>query len=69
MGGEDERTLVHLLTDQIEFAYVVILNKVDDAGPQKVDAALLPVIAASDPKSQPDLPDPFPAWQPVGDAA
>ncbi len=39
MGKEDERTLVHLLTDQIEFADVVILNKVDDAGPEKVDAA------------------------------
>jgi len=39
MGEEDERTLVHLLTDQIEFADVVILNKIDDAGPQKVDAA------------------------------
>jgi G3E family GTPase len=39
MGEEDERTLVHLLTDQIEFADVVILNKVDDAGPDKVDAA------------------------------
>ncbi|MEL7046229.1 MAG: GTP-binding protein, partial [Pseudomonadota bacterium] len=31
MGEEDERTLVHLLTDQIEFADVVVLNKVDDA--------------------------------------
>ena len=39
MGEEDDRTLVHLLTDQIEFADVVILNKVDDAGPNKVDAA------------------------------
>lgn len=39
MGEEDERTLVHLLTDQIEFADVVILNKIDDAGPKKVDAA------------------------------
>jgi len=39
MGEEDERTLVHLLTDQIEFADVVILNKVDDAGPDRVDAA------------------------------
>ncbi|MEL6966338.1 MAG: GTP-binding protein [Pseudomonadota bacterium] len=39
LGDEDERTLVHLLTDQIEFADVVILNKVDDAGPQRVDAA------------------------------
>ena len=40
MGEEDERTLVHLLTDQIEFADVVILNKVDDATPTQVDAAL-----------------------------
>ncbi|ABD55171.1 GTP-binding protein [Jannaschia sp. CCS1] len=39
MGEEDDRTLVHLLTDQIEFADVVILNKVSDAGPEKVDAA------------------------------
>ena len=39
MGEADERTLVHLLTDQIEFADVVILNKVDDAGPERTDAA------------------------------
>ena len=39
MGEEDERTLVHLLTDQMEFADVVILNKVDDATPDQVDAA------------------------------
>ena len=39
MGEEDERTLVHLLTDQIEFADVVILNKVADATPDQVDAA------------------------------
>jgi len=39
MSEEDDRTLVHLLTDQIEFADVVILNKVDDAGPEKTDAA------------------------------
>lgn len=39
LGEEDERTLVHLLTDQIEFADVVILNKVSDAGPDRVDAA------------------------------
>lgn len=39
LGEEDERTLVHLLTDQIEFADIVILNKVSDAGPQLVDAA------------------------------
>ncbi|WP_270732339.1 GTP-binding protein [Shimia sp. Alg240-R146] len=39
MGEEDDRTLVHLLTDQIEFADVVILNKVADAGPERTDAA------------------------------
>ncbi|WP_282092140.1 GTP-binding protein [Epibacterium ulvae] len=39
MGEEDERTLVHLLTDQLEFADVVILNKVADAGPERADAA------------------------------
>jgi len=38
-GEEDTRTLVHLLTDQIEFADVVILNKVTDAGPECTDAA------------------------------
>jgi len=39
MGEEDERTLVDLLTDQIEFADVVVLNKVADAEPHQVDAA------------------------------
>ncbi|MGR3436140.1 MAG: GTP-binding protein, partial [Shimia sp.] len=39
LGEEDDRTLVNLLVEQIEFADVVILNKVADAGPQKTDAA------------------------------
>ncbi len=39
MGEGDERTLVHLLTDQIEFADVIVLNKVSDAGPERVHAA------------------------------
>ena len=39
MGEGDERTLVHLLTDQMEFADVVILNKVADAAATQVDAA------------------------------
>jgi G3E family GTPase len=39
LGEDDQRTLVHLLTDQIEFADVVVLNKVDDATPDQVDAA------------------------------
>ena len=38
-GESDNRTLVHLLTDQIEFADVVILNKVGDAEPHQLDAA------------------------------
>jgi G3E family GTPase len=40
LGEEDKRSLVHLLTDQIEFADVVVLNKVDDARAEQVDAAL-----------------------------
>ncbi|MEM9369713.1 MAG: GTP-binding protein [Pseudomonadota bacterium] len=39
LGEGDDRTLVDLLTDQIEFADVVILNKVRDADPRQVDAA------------------------------
>jgi G3E family GTPase len=39
LGEGDERTLVNLLTDQIEFANVVILNKTGDAGPERTDAA------------------------------
>ncbi|MEM5581926.1 GTP-binding protein [Roseibium sp. AS2] len=39
LGEDDERTLVHLLTDQIEFADVVVLNKLTAAGPERVDAA------------------------------
>ncbi|MCC6008760.1 MAG: zinc metallochaperone GTPase ZigA [Rhodobacteraceae bacterium] len=39
LGEEDNRTLVDLLTEQIEFADVVVLNKVADAGPERADAA------------------------------
>ncbi|MBK4215097.1 GTP-binding protein [Paracoccus caeni] len=39
MGEGDDRTLVDLLTDQIEFADVVVLNKVGDAGADRVQAA------------------------------
>lgn len=38
-GAEDSRTLVTLLTEQIEFADVVVLNKVTDAGPEKLRVA------------------------------
>ena len=39
LGEDDDRTLVHLLVDQIEFADVVVLNKVSAAGPERADAA------------------------------
>jgi G3E family GTPase len=39
LGEDDTRTLANLLTDQIEFADVVILNKVADAGAERTDAA------------------------------
>lgn len=38
-GDGDDRTLVDLLVDQIEFADVVVLNKVGDAGPEQTGAA------------------------------
>ena len=36
---EDDRTLVNLLVEQIEFADVVVLNRVTNAGPERTDAA------------------------------
>ncbi len=39
LGEEDERSLVDLLVDQIEFADVIILNKIDAATPGDRDAA------------------------------
>ncbi len=39
LGDQDDRRLVNLLTEQIEFANVIVLNKVADAGPDRVDAA------------------------------
>ncbi len=38
-GDEDERPLVGLLVEQIEFADVIVLNKVDIAKPHQVEAA------------------------------
>ena len=39
LGEEDERTIVSLLVEQIEFADVIVLNKVADAGPALVETA------------------------------
>ena len=39
LGEDDDRTLVNLLVEQIEFADVVVLNKIADAKPHQVDAA------------------------------
>jgi G3E family GTPase len=39
LGDDDKRTLVDLLVEQIEFADVVVLNKIDDATPELRDAA------------------------------
>ena len=37
--ADDERTLVELLVDQIEFADVIVLNKIAAAGPERAAAA------------------------------
>jgi G3E family GTPase len=50
-GTGDDRTLVDLLVDQIEFADVVVLNKISIAGPQKLDAARK-IITALNPDAQ-----------------
>lgn len=39
LGADDARTLVDLLVDQIEFADIIVLNKVRDAGPERAEAA------------------------------
>ncbi|KAF0135677.1 MAG: cobalamin synthesis protein P47K [Xanthobacteraceae bacterium] len=39
-GTEDERTLADLLTDQIEFADVVIVNKISDVTPEQQNLVL-----------------------------
>lgn len=44
-GEEDERTLVDLIVEQIEFADVVVLNKVDLATPRDLETARQIVIA------------------------
>ncbi|UFM67396.1 zinc metallochaperone GTPase ZigA (plasmid) [Paracoccus sp. MA] len=51
LGDEDERTLVNLLTDQIEFADVIVLNKATDAGPERLDRARK-IVRALNPDAQ-----------------
>ena len=51
LGEGDDRTLVDLLVDQIEFADVVVLNKISDAGPERLDAARK-IIAALNPDAR-----------------
>ncbi|MBY6006421.1 zinc metallochaperone GTPase ZigA [Salipiger bermudensis] len=51
LGSEDERTLVDLLVDQIEFADIVVLNKAGDAGPERRDAARL-IVTSLNPDAQ-----------------
>ena len=38
-GADDNRTLVDLLVEQIEFADIIVLNKVSDAPPAQLEAA------------------------------
>jgi len=51
LGEGDERTLVDLLTDQIEFADVIVLNKVTEAGAERLDQARK-IIRALNPDAQ-----------------
>ena len=51
LGEGDQRSLVNLLTDQIEFADVIVLNKITDAGPERADAARK-IIRALNPDAQ-----------------
>lgn len=39
LGSDGERTMVDLLVEQIEFADVIVLNKIDDASRSQLDAA------------------------------
>jgi G3E family GTPase len=51
LGDEDHRTLVDLLVDQIEFADVVVLNKMDAASDAQRDAARK-IIRALNPEAE-----------------
>ena len=53
-GEEDARTLVNLLTEQIESADVVVLNKITDAGPEKLRIARQ-IVKALNPDAQREI--------------
>ena len=50
LGEDDRRTLVDLLIEQIEFADVIVLNKIDEASPGQRDAARM-IIRALNPEA------------------
>ena len=50
LGEDDRRTLVDLLVEQIEFADVIVLNKIDAASPGQRDAARM-IIRALNPEA------------------
>ena len=51
LGDEDNRTLVDLLVDQIEFADVILLNKVDITEPETLETARK-VVRALNPEAE-----------------
>lgn len=51
LGAGDERDIVNLLTDQIEFANIIILNKVADVSPEEKQK-ILGIIASLNPEAE-----------------
>jgi G3E family GTPase len=51
VGEEDGRTIVDLLTDQIEFANVILINKIDEVSDEELDD-VRGIIKALNPKAQ-----------------
>lgn len=51
VGPEDGRTLAHLLTDQIEFANVIVINKVDVVSEEELDE-VRGIVRALNPKAK-----------------
>ncbi len=51
VGDEDGRTLAHLLTDQVEFANVILINKVDAVTEEELDE-VRGIVRALNPKAR-----------------